>query len=56
MTSLERKAALLVAAATAGVIVSGVKLLQRHTRYIAQKAAATFGTEEEKSEDEDQTA
>lgn len=56
VTSLERKAALLVAAATAGVIVSGVKLLQRHTRYIAQKAAATFGTEEEKSEDEDQTA
>jgi hypothetical protein len=56
VTSIERKAALLVAAATAGVIVSGVKLLKKHTRYIAEKAAATFGTDEENSEDENQTA
>ena len=42
MTKLERKAALMVAAATAGVIVSGVKLIKKHTRYLTEKAAATF--------------
>lgn len=48
MTRLERKAALMVAAATAGVIVSGVSLLKKHAKYLTEKAAATF------SEDEDQ--
>ena len=46
MTKLERKAAMIVAAATAGVIVSGIKLIRRHTRYLAEKAAATFGTDD----------
>ena len=46
MTKLERKAAMIVAAATAGVIVSGVKLIKKHTRYLAEKAAATFGTDD----------
>lgn len=47
MTKLERKAAMIVAAATAGVIVSGVKLIKRHTRYLTEKAAATFGTDDQ---------
>ena len=46
MTKLERKAAMIVAAATAGVIVSGIKLIRRHTRYLTEKAAATFGTDD----------
>ena len=40
MTRLERKAALMVAAATAGVIVSGVSLLKKHAKYLTEKAAA----------------
>ena len=47
MNKLERKAAMIVAAATAGVIVSGVRLMKRHTKYLAEKAAATFGPDEE---------
>ncbi len=50
MTRLERKAALAVAAATAGVIVSGVALIRKHTKYLAQKAAATFGPDDEEEE------
>ena len=46
MTKLERKAAMIVAAATAGVIVSGIKLIMKHTRYLTEKAAATFGTDD----------
>ncbi len=47
MTKLEKKAALAVAAATAGVIVSGIALLRRHSKYLAKKAAATFGPDDE---------
>ena len=47
MTKLERKAALAVAAATAGVIVSGVSLIRKHARYLTQKAAATFDPQDE---------
>lgn len=50
MNKLERKAALAVAAAAAGVIVSGVSLIRKHTRYLAQKAAATFRPEDEDEE------
>ena len=57
MNKLERKAAMIVAAATAGVIVSGVRLMKRHTKYLAEKAAATFGPDDEEwtepEEDED---
>ena len=42
MTKLERKAAMLVAAAAAGVAVSGVRLAKKHAKYLAEKAAATF--------------
>ena len=52
MTKLERKAALAVAAATAGVIVSGVSLLRKHTRYLTQKAASTFGPDEMNDKEE----
>ena len=48
MNKLERKAAMIVAAATAGVIVSGVRLMKKHTKYLAEKAAATFGPDDEK--------
>ena len=47
MNKLERKAAMIVAAATAGVIVSGIKLMKKHTKYLAEKAAATFGPDDE---------
>ena len=50
MTRLERKAALAVATATAGVIVSGIALIKKHTRYLTQKAAATFGPEDDEEE------
>ena len=52
MTKLERKAALAVAAATAGVIVSGVSLLRKHTRDLTQKAASTFGPDEMNDKEE----
>ena len=47
MNKLERKAAMVVAAATAGVIVSGVRLMKKHTKYLAEKAAATCGPDDE---------
>ena len=47
MNKLERRAAMIVAAAAAGVVVSGVKLMKKHTRYLAEKAAATFGPDDE---------
>ena len=47
MNKLERKAAMIVAAAGAGVIVSGVRLMKKHTKYLAEKAAATFGPDDE---------
>ena len=47
MNRLERKAALAVAAAAAGIVVSGVSLLKKHTKYMTQKAAATFDPQEE---------
>ncbi len=46
MTKFEKKAALAVAAATVGVIVSGVALLRKHNKYLAKKAAATFGPDD----------
>ncbi len=51
MTKLERKAAIAVAALTAGVVVSGIELMKKHTRYLAEKAAATFGREDEEEAD-----
>ncbi len=36
----------MVAAATAGVIASGITLMKKHTRYLAEKAAATFGPDD----------
>ncbi len=47
MTKFEKKAALAVAAATVGVIVSGVALLRKHSKYMAKKAAATFGSDDD---------
>lgn len=47
MNRLERKAALAVAAAAAGVVVSGVSLLKKHTKYMTKKAASTFDPEED---------
>ena len=47
MNRLERKAALAVAAAAAGVIVSGITLIKKHSKYLTQKAAATFDPNEE---------
>ena len=47
MNRLERKAALAVATAAAGVVVSGVALLKKHTRYMTEKATATFDPDEE---------
>jgi hypothetical protein len=51
MTSIERKAALMVAGATAAVIVSGLKLMKKHADYLVKKAAATFGDEDEDKDD-----
>ena len=47
MNRLERKAALAVAAAAAGVVAAGVTLLKKHTKYMTEKAAATFDPEDE---------
>lgn len=52
MTAIERKAALAVAAATAGVIVSGVRLARKHARYLAEKAAAAFRDDGDEEKDE----
>jgi|GEM_PF-6945424 len=49
MTRIERRAAMAVAAAAAGVIVAGVKLAKRHADYWAKKAAMTFPETEEES-------
>ena len=46
LTKTERAAAMAVAAMTAAVVTSGVKLLKRHTAYIIEKAAAHFKDEE----------
>ena len=63
LTRLERKAALAVAGMTVAVVVSGVKLLNKHARYMSQKAAAFFkepGTDQstatEEKKDDGQTA
>lgn len=50
MTRLERRAALAVAAMTAGVIVSGVRLAKKRARYLAEKAASTFKDQDLKDE------
>ncbi|MBO7711816.1 MAG: hypothetical protein J6S83_15205 [Lachnospiraceae bacterium] len=52
LTKLERKAAAAVLVMTATVVVSGVRLLKKHSRYMAQKAAAFF--RDEKDEEADQ--
>ena len=36
-----------VAAAAAGVVAAGVTLLKKHTKYMTEKAAATFDPEDE---------
>ena len=67
LTRLERKAALAVAGMTVAVVVSGVKLLNKHARYMSQKAAAFFkepggdqtaasGSEQATAAEKDQTA
>ena len=55
MTRLERRAALLVAAAAAGVVVSGVRLAKKHARYLMEKAAATFHEDEAPQQETEQT-
>lgn len=50
MTRLERRAALAVAAATAGVIWSGIRLAQKRAKYLATLAAATFHDDDLKDE------
>lgn len=47
LTNLEKKAAMAVLAMTGAVVVSGVKLLKKHTKYMAQKAAAFFADDKE---------
>ena len=42
MNKTEKAAAMAVLAMTAAVVTSGIKLLKKHTRYLAEKAAATF--------------
>ena len=54
LTKLERKAAAAVLVMTATVVVSGVRLLRKHSRYMAQKAAAFF--KDEKDEETAQEA
>lgn len=54
LTKLERKAAAAVLVMTATVVVSGVRLLRKHSRYMAQKAAAFF--KDEKDEETSQEA
>ena len=46
MTRLERRAALLVAAAAAGVAAYGVRLAKTRARYLVEKAAAAFRDDE----------
>ena len=46
MTRLERRAALLVAAAAAGVAAYGVRLAKKRARYLVEKAAAAFRGDE----------
>lgn len=46
MTRLERRAALLVAAAAAGVAAYGVRLAKKRARYLVEKAAAAFRDDE----------
>lgn len=46
MTRLERRAALLVAAAAAGVAAYGVGLAKKRARYLIEKAAAAFQDDE----------
>ena len=46
MTRLERRAALLVAAAAAGVAAYGVRLAKKRARYLLEKAAAAFRDDE----------
>ncbi len=60
LTKAERKAAAAVLTMAAAVTVSGIRLLKKHTQYLAAKAAAHFSEEddaeqepaEEKSEEE----
>jgi len=47
LTKIEKKAAMAVLAMTGAVVVSGVKLLRKHTRYMAQKATAFFADDKE---------
>lgn len=46
MTRLERRAALLVATAAAGVAAYGVRLAKKRARYLVEKAAAAFRDDE----------
>ncbi len=46
MNKTERKAALAVLGAAVTVTAATVRLLKRHTRYMAQKAAAHFKDDE----------
>ena len=46
MTRLERRAALLVAAAAAGVAAYGVRLAKKRARYLVEKAATAFRDDE----------
>ena len=51
LTRAERKAALAVLAMTGAVVVSGIKLLKKHTKYMTQKAAAFFKDGEDEGQE-----
>lgn len=44
MTRFERRAALAVLGATAGVAAAGIRLAKKRAKYLAEKAAATFSS------------
>ena len=47
LTKVERMAAAAVLSMSAGVAAAGIALLRRHAKYLAERAASTFGEEDE---------
>ena len=50
LTKIEKKAALAVIAMATATAGAGIALLKKHTKYILQKAAATFKPEDEEAD------
>ena len=50
LTKVEKKAALAVIAMATATAGAGIELLKKHTKYILQKAAATFKPEDDEVE------